>query len=370
MSESITTDLFATLDTVVMEQLNDGSFIVIGTVPEWFRQFYPVNSERYGLTPGEKFPFLENFIIDAENFWQRNEAEPLKSGLWVEADISGKEFYLEASAVKLKNKRILLISLGEIATFKDKQLLIQKGRENSLNYYKLLKETQEKEVLIHCIIHDLADPLTGINYCFELLALQQNLSPKGKEYLENGKKQAKKQERLIREILDAFSAEVEALDNFTLNITQAPDALICAKEVINTLSPTFSLNQINLQLSPDIETLADWKVVGEKLRLDRVLSNLVENAFRHSLAGSTVTIDLKQDRDFIITIVKDQGFGVSPDIASNLFQKFSQGKERPGKIGLGLYFCRITVERWGGTIGYLPLDSGGSQFWFRLPKPS
>nr|MDJ0773505.1 ATP-binding protein [Mastigocoleus sp. MO_167.B18] len=52
----------------------------------------------------------------------------------------------------------------------------------------------------------------------------------------------------------------------------------------------------------------------------------------------------------------------------SLFKKFYQGKDKSGKSGLGLYFCRITIERWGGKIGYSPRPQGGSCFWFRLPK--
>jgi CheY-like chemotaxis protein/HPt (histidine-containing phosphotransfer) domain-containing protein len=51
-----------------------------------------------------------------------------------------------------------------------------------------------------------------------------------------------------------------------------------------------------------------------------------------------------------------------------MFALFSQGKEGGGKAGLGLYFCRTTVERWGGTIGCESLAKKGARFWFRLPR--
>lgn len=70
----------------------------------------------------------------------------------------------------------------------------------------------------------------------------QNLSFKALEYLEIGRKQCHKQEGLIREILNAFSAEVESLESFNINPLQAPDALVYAREVVDALSPTFSLN--------------------------------------------------------------------------------------------------------------------------------
>lgn len=367
MMNEIITDLFNALTIAVIEYMDDGSFRRIGTIPDWFKQF-DSDAEQENLILGEKFPFLKNFLIDAKTFWLHNSAGILKSGVWSELDISGKECNLEALALCLKHNKVLLISLVELAAYEYKKIFLQKARENNLNYDYFVKEVQKKEILIHCIVHDLVGQLTGIKYCFELLGLQ-NLSPKGMQYLEIGKKQSINLEMLIDDILNAFSAEVEALDAFTVDPAQAPDALICAMEVVNTLLPSFSLNKMYLQLNPHIDISADWKVVGDKSRLDRVLFNLVENALRHSPPNSTVTINLQYDKGFILFTVDDEGSGVPEDICKNLFEKFSQGKHKAGKAGLGLYFCRATVERWGGTIGYSPHSLGGSQFWFRLPKP-
>jgi len=112
----------------------------------------------------------------------------------------------------------------------------------------------------------------------------------------------------------------------------------------------------------------DWRVISDKSRLNRIIANLAENAFRHSPTGSTVTICLQQEEDSIVITVDDQGSGVPPESVKHIFEKFSQvGKS--GRVGLGLYFCRMTVERWGGQIGYQPLPQGGSRFWVRLLKP-
>jgi signal transduction histidine kinase len=95
----------------------------------------------------------------------------------------------------------------------------------------------------------------------------------------------------------------------------------------------------------------------------------VENALRHSPRGSTVTIGVQEERGGVLTTVDDEGPGVPEELAANLFQKFEQGHYNPGKSGLGLHFCRITIERWGGTIGYSPRAGQGARFWFRLPRP-
>jgi len=65
--------------------------------------------------------------------------------------------------------------------------------------------------------------------------------------------------------------------------------------------------------------------------------------------------------------VEDQGPGVDASQREHQFERFAKGGSNTGKVGLGLFFCRITAERWGGEIGQNNLDQGGSRFWFRLP---
>jgi len=67
-----------------------------------------------------------------------------------------------------------------------------------------------------------------------------------------------------------------------------------------------------------------------------------------------VTIDLEDDGEFILLSVDDEGSGVPQDISKTYFKKFFQGKEKSGRVGLGLYF--LPVETWGGSIGYSPLS--------------
>lgn len=246
------------------------------------------------------------------------------------------------------------------------RLMQQKGNEASLNYQRLAKEIQKKEILLHCIVHDLAGPLMGIKGGYELLA-SEPISEQGRKFLEIGLRQADKQETLIREILSAFSAEVESFNEFSLDADKAPDAGRAVREVSEALSPAFAHGQVKLRL--DLDLSKDWKVVGEKSRLERVISNLIENALRYSPANSTVTIGCHDETDRVLVTIDDEGAGIPPEVAPTLFQKFAQGKKGRGKIGLGLYFCRITVEHWKGDIGHSPRETGGTRFWFRLPRP-
>jgi signal transduction histidine kinase len=361
-------NLLAALEIVVMERLSERSFRPINTLPGWFKRFVPeVRGGQDAIQPGHLFPFLENFLVDAERFWQEHHTGWMSSGIWMETDPLGNEYALEASALCLGRQKFLLITYPRSA-YEEKQALIQRARENSLEYHRFDKEIQKKEILLHCIVHDLAGPLTSIMLCLSLLKFE-NLTATGRKYVDLGIRQATRQDVLVQQILDVFAAELGALQVYTTDPAQAPDAVVCAREVVEALTPACVPKGMRLLLEVRLDAGGDWRVVGEKSRLERVMFNLVDNALRHGPSGSVVTVGVKRDGDSILITVDDEGVGVRPDVASTVFDKFSQGRERGGRAGLGLYFCRITVEQWGGSIGYVPCPTGGSRFWFRLPHP-
>lgn len=335
--------------------LSDGE----GVLVEWGGaiELYGVSNPQTGRPIGEQIFFLEGLLP----------LGPLSNdGLTLRC--------LQTDAGRPADLHLFKTREGDFALLLDattqesqQRLLQQKSNELNLNYQRLVKEIQKKEILLHCIVHDLAGPLMGIRGGFELLA-REPLSDQGRKFLELGLRQTAKQDALIREILHAFSAEVESLDSFDADPDKAPDAVRSARDVMDALSAAFALNRVNVRFDPNLDMKRDWRVVGEKLRLDRVISNLVENALRHSPANSTVTIGCCDEGEKILVSIDDEGPGVPPDVAPALFQKFAQGKSGRGKIGLGLYFCRITIEHWGGEIGHSPREQGGTRFWFRLPR--
>src|SRR5271169_6628663 len=78
---------------------------------------------------------------------------------------------------------------------------------------------------------------------------------------------------------------------------------------------------------------------------------------------------MEDDGPYVKAVIDDQGPGLPKEFRpSEAFKLFSKGKSGGGKAGLGLYFCRVTVERWGGAIGCESLPKRGSRFWFQLLK--
>jgi len=119
-------------------------------------------------------------------------------------------------------------------------------------------------------------------------------------------------------------------------------------------------------------------------KIDQILGNLVENAVRHG--GGIVTIVVEPahlegeegsggEPDAVAVSVRDQGEGISPDVAPRVFRQFWRGKPRGGSrrgqhgggTGLGLYIVKGLVEAHGGTIGVRRAPGGGAEFRFIVP---
>lgn len=366
MSTPLFADLFTALDIVVLERQPHGTFRVLSNVPTWFVRLYPqAATQREELQLADAFPFLENFFVDAERFWLEQSVGQMKSGLWQETDATGKEYSLEAAAVCVDARPLLLIAFPQMG-YEEKLAIMQKARDNNLLYHQLAKEIEKKEILLHCIVHDLAGPLTSLSGCLTILE-REELSATGKKYVELGLSQATRQRMLIQQTLDVFAMEMGAAAVTRRDAAQAPDMFKCAQGVIQTLFPAILLGGSRLCLDPQVDATADWHIVGDEARLERIIFNLVENALRHNSAHADVNLSVQRDGEWVVLYVDDEGPGVPAEYVPRLFEKFSQSGNYRGKIGLGLHFCYITVTQWGGSIGYTPRPTGGARFWVRLP---
>lgn len=364
-TEPMLEDLLSSLDVVALARVEPGKFAVIGARPSWFVDLCPEAAADEPFEPGARLPFLDAFLYDAEQFWDEGAAGRLASGPWIEVDPQGVELYLEATALRAGGASLLLVEYPKIP-YSDHLAVIQTGRETSLERDQMLREIQKKEILLHCIVHDLKGPLSGIVGSVALLTGKEML-PGQRDLLDVAMRQASRLDMLIQEILGAFSAEIESLQSFEFDPALAPDAVDCASEAAMSVASAFKVSKVALELDPEIEP-GEWRVIAEKVRLERVLQNLLGNALRYSPKGSTVRVGVAAAGELVRFSVEDEGPGVPAEMRDRLFKKFSQGRSGSGSAGLGLYFCRITVERWGGEIGYEPREPNGSRFWFRLKR--
>lgn len=352
----------------LLEPKADGRFMLLAEAPPWFSEIWGRTRSGGAIDLAEASPFLENFLRDAREFWNAGRHDVCASGTWIEQTRDRGEIPLEAVALRVDGEALLSIHSPQRA-FQEQSQVFQTARESMLSHELLFKEIQKKEILLHCIIHDLSQPLAAMRGCFECLEAEGG-GEKSSRFIDIGKQQTERQEAMIREVLQTFAEDLKTEMGTASKPGGGADLLSCARETVATFSPVFEAKEAQIELSLKIDAEWDWKVVGDESRLRRIFSNLVENALRYTPRNSKVTLNLQDDGAYVRASVEDEGPGLPPGTtAASVFALLSKGKDGGGKAGLGLYFCRITVERWGGTVGCETRGAQGARFWFRLPRP-
>ncbi|WP_437630830.1 sensor histidine kinase [Sorangium sp. So ce854] len=370
---AVDASLLSALDTLVLERLHDGTFVVRGEPPPWFL--------RLGIAPpwreaplriDSALPFLEVFLPEAERAWSAESrgggrrCRSVRSDGWTQMTEDDEPLHLEATALCVGPARLLVITRND-ALFHERRRVLQRARELRLVHEALSREVERKDVLVHCIVHDLSGPLNSLLGALSLLQ-EQPLPDRTGALVGVALKAALRQRELIREILDTFAAEGTALDGRGDDLAQVADLRLTVAQVVEALLPMACSRGVRLEGPPALGDGRPWSVVGDERRLARVISNLVENALRFTPERASVRVLLHDEPGWARVTVDDEGPGVSPAVAPHLFQKFAHGRDPGAGSGLGLYGARIAVERWGGAIGYEARPEGGARFWVRLQR--
>jgi len=123
-------------------------------------------------------------------------------------------------------------------------------------------------------------------------------------------------------------------------------------------------------LPQSIEALLELDKRLENVYLDgtkiqRVLDNLIQNAVEAMPTGGKLTVTAKRERSIVTLTVSDTGVGIPEDVTQSLFKPFHTTKE--GGLGLGLYYCKRTVEAHEGTIELGSEVGAGTTFTIKIP---
>ena len=112
------------------------------------------------------------------------------------------------------------------------------------------------------------------------------------------------------------------------------------------------------------------EIVADPLRIEQVLTNLVDNAVKYSPAGSTIEVAVRPGPDCAELMVRDHGMGIPPEHQQRIFDRFFQAHvgEHASGMGLGLYISQEIVRHHGGTIRVEAPEDGGTRMIVRLPR--
>lgn len=145
--------ILSALDLAVLESKDGIYFYPINEVPEWFQTIYPeMASESKPFNLARKFLFLANFLEDAAELWSSEDKKRLKSGAWVESDAEGREHQIEATAINLRPKKIIILESSSYSV-KEKQLILSKSNVFAFDQ-KMLETFEQHETQIRAEVEE------------------------------------------------------------------------------------------------------------------------------------------------------------------------------------------------------------------------
>ncbi|EBC7294559.1 two-component sensor histidine kinase BarA [Salmonella enterica] len=215
--------------------------------------------------------------------------------------------------------------------------------------------------------HELRTPLNGV-IGFTRLTLKTELNPTQRDHLNTIERSANNLLAIINDVLDFSKLEAGKLilESIPFPLRNTLD------EVVTLLA--HSSHDKGLELTLNIKNDVPDNVIGDPLRLQQVITNLVGNAIKFTESGNIdILVEkraLSNTKVQIEVQIRDTGIGIPERDQSRLFQAFRQAdasiSRRHGGTGLGLVITQKLVNEMGGDISFHNQPNRGSTFWFHI----
>ncbi len=241
-----------------------------------------------------------------------------------------------------------------------------------LSYYKKAERDsqrllKQKNEFFNIASHELKTPVTTIKGFSQMLT----------ERLENEKK---KTDPTTKYFLNKINVQVDKLShlvNDLLDVSRIETGKIKSEKVNFELSGLVNRTVDDLRIiigNHPISFKSDYKfwVHGNQEHIERVLTNLINNAAKYSPSHAKIKVCLTLKNEWLRVEVEDFGFGIKEKDKAKVFNRFFQSKDNYqgafSGMGLGLYIANSIIKYHGGSIGFeSKKKTKGTIFYFTLP---
>jgi signal transduction histidine kinase len=219
--------------------------------------------------------------------------------------------------------------------------------------------SQVKDEFLSIVSHELKTPVTSIKVFSELATRRpEAVDPR---FLETLGRQADRLVAMVNNLLDVSRLQLGRMSMEKSRV----DLAALAAEFCDSYRSLFRDRVVTcLPLHEPVP------VVGDPMRLEQVLSNLLDNALKFSPEGSRIQLRLSRREGKALLEVRDEGAGIAPEHLPHVFERFYKpGPQRSAYsgLGVGLYISKEIVERHGGRIWAESQPGRGSAFYVELP---
>ncbi len=237
--------------------------------------------------------------------------------------------------------------------------LEQKIQQRTEEIQKLLKQ---KDEFIHQLGHDLKNPLGPAISLLPLIEKRLQ-DPKDLEMVYVVRRNIEYMRNLVQKTLELARLNSP---NTQLHMEQHSLSMVFEKVLLNN---RFLLEDKHISIQKHL-SLGLW-VYADKLRVEELFTNLLNNAVKYSPEGGIVEITAKMNGDHVLVSVHDQGIGMTQEQLGHIFDEFYKADESRHDFdssGLGMPICKRIVKKHGGRIWAESKGlHKGSTFYFTLP---
>ncbi len=229
---------------------------------------------------------------------------------------------------------------------------------------ELAEADRRKDEFLATLAHELRNPLAPIRMAVSLV--RSRPSGESVRYLDVIERQAENLSRLVDDLLDVArvtSGKIELRKEEVDIATVVGSAVEATRHLIDLRRHAAA---VTLPAHP-------VHVLGDLVRLEQVLVNLLTNAAKYTPCGGQLWLTVEPSGDDVELRVRDTGVGIAPELLDRVFDLFQQAERSldraEGGLGIGLTVARTLVEMHGGTIEARSGGAGrGAEFVVRLPR--
>jgi PAS domain S-box-containing protein len=250
--------------------------------------------------------------------------------------------------------------LVHISPVKDEKGLVIGSIAVGKDITELKKVDQLKDEFIGLVSHELRTPLTIINGAVRTAMDERITDAERNMLLEDAASGVEGLSNILNNLLELsrYQASRLKLDKKTVDVREITEST--ARKV----NLQYPLRTLRLNIPDGLPP-----VLVDPVRLERIIYNLVDNAFKYSGSPDEVLVFAREDTERVVIGVTDHGPGIAPEVQADIFEPFVRLEEtnKKGGIGLGLVVCKRLVEAHGGQIWLESTPGKGSTFFFSVP---
>ncbi len=256
------------------------------------------------------------------------------------------------------------IAIKDLIIRKNSELL-KKNKELRIAKDRAEESDKLKTEFLNNMSHEVRTPMNAIIGFSELLDSPDITREERKNYLSIMQNSGYQLLRIIEDILEISNLETqqESLKEKQFNLNDFMMELFCVFNLKH------NDKDIEFTINNELDDGASY-IITDRTRLNKVLSNLLENAFRYTMEGS-IEMGYRISGETITFYVKDTGIGISKENQKVVFKRFSQEEKelsrKYGGLGLGLAISRENAKLLGGDITLESQKGKGSTFFVTIP---